>query len=127
MFFKAADGIRDRNVTGVQTCALPISIPGDGIEAKISGKQVLVGNRKLMQDRYVSIGNAEQELIDYEVEGKTAMLVAVDGKYRGIVAVADTIKETAPQAIKELQDQGLEVIMLTGDNERTAQAIAKQV
>src|SRR5699024_11830115 len=67
------------------------------------------------------------ELIDYEVEGKTAMLVAVDGKYRGIVAVADTIKETAPQAIKELQDQGLEVIMLTGDNERTAQAIAKQV
>src|SRR5699024_7608398 len=103
------------------------AIPGHGIEAKISGKQVLVGNRKLMQNRYVSIGNAEQELIDYEVEGKTAMLVAVDGKYRGIVAVADTIKETAPQAIKELKDKGLEVIMLTGDNERTAQAIAKQV
>src|SRR5699024_7784552 len=69
------------------------AIPGHGIETKISGKQVLVGNRKLMKDRYVSIGNAEQELIDYEVEGKTAMLVAVDGKYRGIVAVADTIKE----------------------------------
>ena len=81
-------------MTGVQTCALPIS---------------------------------EQELVDYEVEGKTAMLIAVDGEYRGIVAVADTIKETAPRAIKELKEQGLEVIMLTGDNERTAQAIAKQV
>src|SRR5699024_3336432 len=89
------------------------AIPGHGIEAKISGKQVLVGNRKLMQNRYVSIGNAEQELIDYEVEGKTAMLVAVDGKYRGIVAVADTIKETAPQAIKDLQNQGSSVSVVS--------------
>ncbi|MCJ7840915.1 heavy metal translocating P-type ATPase [Lederbergia sp. NSJ-179] len=103
------------------------AIPGHGIEAKISGKSVLVGNRKLMQNHQVDVGGAEQELIDYEVEGKTAMLIAVNGMYRGIVAVADTIKETAPQAIKELQEQGLEVIMLTGDNERTAQAIAKQV
>ncbi|CDQ40011.1 Copper-exporting P-type ATPase A [Virgibacillus salexigens] len=103
------------------------AIPGHGIEVKISGKHVLVGNRKLMQDHHVDVGGAEQELIDYEVEGKTAMLIAIDGNYRGIVAVADTIKETAPQAIKELQEQGLEVIMLTGDNERTAQAIAKQV
>ncbi|EQB36314.1 ATPase P [Virgibacillus sp. CM-4] len=102
------------------------AIPGHGIEVKISGKHVLVGNRKLMQDHHVDVGGAEQELIDYEVEGKTAMLIAIDGNYRGIVAVADTIKETAPQAIKELQVQGLEVIMLTGDNERTAQAIAKQ-
>ncbi len=102
------------------------AIPGHGIETKIFGKHVLVGNRKLMQDHQVDVGGAEQELIDYEVEGKTAMLIAIDGEYRGIVAVADTIKETAPQAIKELQEQGLEVIMLTGDNERTAQAIAKQ-
>ncbi|WP_237359098.1 HAD-IC family P-type ATPase, partial [Salmonella enterica] len=88
---------------------------------------MLVGNRKLMQDYQVDVGDAEQELIDYEVEGKTAMLIAIDGEYGGVVAVADTIKETAPQAIRELQEQGLEVIMLTGDNERTAQAIAKQV
>ncbi|OZU88601.1 copper-translocating P-type ATPase [Virgibacillus indicus] len=103
------------------------AIPGHGIEVKISGNNILVGNRKLMQDHQIDVGGAEQEMIDYEVEGKTAMLIAVDGKYRGIIAVADTIKETAPQAIKELQEQGLEVIMLTGDNERTAQAIAKQV
>src|SRR5699024_1171956 len=103
------------------------AIPGHGIEAAISGNQILVGNRKLMQDHQVDIGDAEQALIDYEADGKTAMLIAIDGKYRGIVAVADTIKETAPQAISELQEEGLEVIMLTGDNERTAQAIAKQV
>lgn len=103
------------------------AVPGHGIEATISGKHVLVGNRKLMQDHQIEVDSAEQELVDYEVEGKTAMLIAVDGEYRGIVAVADTIKETAPRAIKELKEQGLEVIMLTGDNERTAQAIAKQV
>ncbi|WP_077596150.1 heavy metal translocating P-type ATPase [Oceanobacillus kimchii] len=103
------------------------AIPGYGIEATISSNQILVGNRKLMQDHQVDVGGAEQILMDYEVEGKTAMLIAIDGDYRGIVAVADTIKETAPQAIKELQEQGLEVFMLTGDNERTAQAIAKQV
>lgn len=103
------------------------AIPGHGIEANISDHHILVGNRKLMQDHEVQVGDAEQKLIDYEVEGKTAMLIAVDGQYRGIVAVADTIKETAPEAIKELKEEGLEVIMLTGDNERTAQAIAQQV
>ncbi|WP_010096261.1 heavy metal translocating P-type ATPase [Ornithinibacillus scapharcae] len=104
-----------------------VAIPGHGIEAKITGKQILVGNRKLMHNHQVDIGDKEEILVEYEVNGKTAMLIAIDGKYRGMVAVADTIKETAPQAIKELKEQGLEVIMLTGDNERTARAIAKQV
>lgn len=103
------------------------AIPGHGIEVTISNKQILVGNRKLMQNHQIDVGGAEQELIDYEIEGKTAMLIAIDGQFRGIVSVADTIKETAPQAIRELKKEGLEVIMLTGDNERTAQAIAKQV
>ncbi|AXI08771.1 copper-translocating P-type ATPase [Oceanobacillus zhaokaii] len=103
------------------------AIPGQGIEAMISNNTILVGNRKLMQECQIEVGGAEQEVVDYEVDGKTAMLIAINGEYRGIVAVADTIKETAPQAIRELKEQGLEVIMLTGDNERTAQAIAKQV
>lgn len=103
------------------------AIPGHGIEVTISSNHILVGNRKLMQDHEIDVGDAEIELVDYEVEGKTAMLIAINGAFRGIVAVADTIKETAPQAIRELKEQGLEVIMLTGDNERTAQAIAKQV
>ncbi|MFS0615807.1 heavy metal translocating P-type ATPase [Lederbergia ruris] len=103
------------------------AIPGHGIEAKMSGKHVLVGNRKLMNDHQIDIEGYEEKLVEFENNGKTAMLIAIDGKYRGIVAVADTIKETAPQAIRELKDLGIEVIMLTGDNERTAQAIAKQV
>src|SRR5699024_12267755 len=69
----------------------------------------------------------EEKLVNYGTGGKTAMLIAIDGKYRGRVAAADTIKETAPEAIKQLKDVGIEVFMLTGDNERTAKAIAKQV
>ncbi|MFD1173772.1 heavy metal translocating P-type ATPase [Oceanobacillus picturae] len=103
------------------------AIPGHGIEARILGKQILVGNRKLMTDHQVDIENNEETLVKFETEGKTAMLIAIDGEYRGIVAVADVIKESAIQAIKELKEQGLEVFMLTGDNERTAHAIAKQV
>ncbi|GGA78423.1 heavy metal translocating P-type ATPase [Ornithinibacillus halotolerans] len=103
------------------------AIPGHGIEAVIDDKTVLVGTRKLMTEHNISVAHVEQELVEYEVNGNTAMLIAVDGEYRGIVAVADTVKETAKQAIKEMKELGLEVFMLTGDNERTAQAIAKQV
>lgn len=103
------------------------AIPGHGIEAKISGKHVLVGNRKLMNDYQIDTRGNEDKLVEFETNGKTAMLIAIDGNYRGTVAVQDTIKETAPQTIKELKDMGIEVVMLTGDNERTAQAIAKQV
>ena len=103
------------------------AIPGHGIQATIAGKNILVGNRKLMKDHQIDIANVEEKLVTFETDGKTAMVVAVDGEYQGMIAVADTIKETAPQAIKQLQDLGLEVVMLTGDNERTAQAIAKQV
>src|SRR5699024_4491093 len=67
------------------------------------------------------------ELVDFETGGKTAMLIAIDTEYRGVVAVADTVKDTASKAINQLKEQGLDVIMLTGDNERTAQAIARQV
>lgn len=103
------------------------AIPGHGIEAEISGQQILVGNRKLMNDHQIDIESAtEEKLIEFETGGKTAMLIAIEGEYRGIIAVADTIKDTAPEAIKQLKEMGIEVIMLTGDNERTAQAIAKQ-
>ncbi|MBU8908732.1 heavy metal translocating P-type ATPase [Desertibacillus haloalkaliphilus] len=103
------------------------AIPGHGIQASISGEQVLVGTRKLMNDHHIDVSDVENELLEYETEGNTAMLVAINGQYRGIVAVADTIKETAVEAVSQLKELGLDVIMLTGDNERTAQAIAKQV
>ena len=103
------------------------AIPGYGIEAKIAGKHILVGNRKLMFDHQIDVGDHEETIVDLESNGKTAMLIAIDGMYRGIVAVMDTIKETAPAAIEQLKSLGIEVVMLTGDNDRTAQAIAKQV
>ncbi|WP_164669300.1 heavy metal translocating P-type ATPase [Virgibacillus doumboii] len=102
------------------------AIPGRGIKAVISGEEVLVGTRKLMQENSVT-ADVEDQMSGYETDGKTAMLIAVNGAYRGIVAVADTIKETAVEAIRQLHEQGLETIMLTGDNERTALAIARQV
>ncbi|QKY68798.1 heavy metal translocating P-type ATPase [Lentibacillus sp. CBA3610] len=103
------------------------AIPGRGIKADVSGEQVLVGTRKLMNENDIVIDGAEDDMAGFEKDGKTAMLIAVNDEFRGIVAVADTIKDTAARAINQLHDQGLETIMLTGDNERTAQAIARQV
>src|SRR5690606_10035716 len=104
------------------------AIPGHGIKATINSKHVLIGNRKLMQDHQISIDDStEEELKRFEVAGKTAMIIAINGEHRGIVTVTDTIKETAPQAIQQLKNLGMEVVMLTGDNERTAKAIASQV
>ncbi|NBJ71312.1 MULTISPECIES: heavy metal translocating P-type ATPase [Clostridia] len=103
------------------------AIPGLGISAKVNGKTVLVGTRSLMEQNNIAYQSEETAMQSLEANGKTAMLIAVDGTFEGIIAVADTVKETAKEAISQLQNEGLEVIMLTGDNERTAKAIAKQV
>jgi Cu+-exporting ATPase len=103
------------------------SITGKGISAEIEGLQLLLGNIKLMQDR----GIAAEELMPtadrLAEEGKTPMFVALDNRFAGIVAVADTIKPESREAIAEMQRMGLEVIMVTGDNRRTADAVAKKV
>src|SRR5699024_6358364 len=80
-----------------------------------------------MKDNHIHIEALEDELTTDEVEGKTAMMIAIDGQYEGRISVADTIKETAHEAIKRIKDDGLEVVMLTRDNERTAKAIDKHV
>lgn len=103
------------------------AIPGHGVETVVAGQQVYVGNIKLMQRHEIDARAIKADVERLQGEGKTAMYVAVDGRVAGVVAVADTIKEDSIQAIKVMQDAGLEVIMLTGDNERTAQAIARQV
>lgn len=103
------------------------AIPGYGIRAIVEGREVLVGTRKLMRRENIDFDQAGQVMERYESEGKTAMLVAVDKNYAGIVAVADTIKESSKEAISKLKQMGIEVIMITGDNKRTAEAIAKQV
>lgn len=103
------------------------AIPGHGVEAKVDGRPILLGNRKLMQDRGVQIGPLEQRATAMADDGKTPMFIAVEGKIAGIVAVADTVKEDSKAAIEVLKQLELEVVMITGDNQRTAQAIAKQV
>jgi Cu+-exporting ATPase len=103
------------------------AIPGHGIEAVIAGKQVLLGNLKLMKDRGIPMNAMEQKAAGLSDDGKTPMFVAADGKLAGIVAVADTLKENSRTAIAALHQLGLEVVMLTGDNRRTAQAIARQI
>ena len=103
------------------------SLTGRGIEAAISGQTVLAGNRKLMDERGISLSALEEASDRLAGEGKTPMYVAVDGRLAGIVAVADVVKASSKAAIESLHKMGVEVAMITGDNKRTASAIAKQV
>jgi Cu+-exporting ATPase len=97
------------------------------VETVVEGRRVLVGNRKLMARAGVDVAALDADLLRLQEEGKTAMFVAVDGRAAGIVAVADTVKEDSVQAIRVMKELGLEVVMITGDNERTALAIARLV
>lgn len=103
------------------------AIPGHGIEVKIDGKNILLGNRKLMVESNISLENLEETSHNLAGEGKTPMYIAIDAKIAGIIAVADTVKESSKKAIEKLHEMGIEVAMITGDNKITAQAIARQV
>lgn len=103
------------------------ALPGRGVKCTVKGRQVLLGNRTLMNEASMSIDKIESDMSMLETEGKTAVLLAVDSKIAGIVAAIDTPKESAAPAVKALKAMGLEVEMLTGDNERTARAIASSV
>ncbi len=103
------------------------AIPGHGIEATVDGKRLVLGNQKLMSDRGYSLDGLAEQSVDLSNQGKTPMFVALDGKVAGIVAVADTIKPGSREAVAELHKMGIEVAMLTGDNKRTAHAIAAQL
>jgi Cu+-exporting ATPase len=103
------------------------AIPGHGIEAAIGGHKILMGNIKLMKERTIPLNGMEGKAEALSREGKTPMFVAVDGRAAGIIAVADTLKQDSKAAIDALHQLGLEVVMLTGDNKRTADAIAKQI
>lgn len=118
-------GLQERHITSAPVDSFE-NIPGKGIRAVMDGQQLLVGTRLLLQEAGISGGDMEQEVQQVESEGKTVMLTAVNGQYTGWLAVADTVKETSKEAIQRLQQMGMEVIMITGDNERTAQAIGQQ-
>lgn len=119
-------GIQERGLSLPNTQTFK-AIPGYGIEAAVEDKGLLIGTRRLMEKFGVSASHAYEVMARLEEAGKTAMLVAIDGEYAGMVAVADTIKETSKEAVSRLKAMGLQVIMITGDNERTAKAIAAQV
>ena len=121
-------------VQGIKDKEIPLrdvtefeAIPGFGIKATVDGKDLLVGTRKLMSKFNVAAEEAYGQMDELERVGKTAMLVAIDSQFAGMVAVADTIKETSQSAIGRLKNMGIEVIMITGDNKQTARAIAAQV
>ncbi len=103
------------------------AVPGHGVKASSEGDEILLGNRKLMEDNDVEIAVFEEEIQTLEQMGKTVMLLAVNGRMEGLIAVADTLKEHSAEAIDAIKKMGIEVVMLTGDNERTAKAIAGQL
>ncbi|MDV6378155.1 heavy metal translocating P-type ATPase [Sporosarcina sp. GW1-11] len=119
-------GVKEKGLSLVETTDFE-ALPGYGIRAVVDSKEVFVGTRKLMRSQQIELLDAEVAMEAFESEGKTAMLIAVDKKLAGIVAVADTVKDTSKEAIKRMRELGLDVIMLTGDNQRTAEAIARQV
>ncbi|WP_040286266.1 heavy metal translocating P-type ATPase [Sporosarcina koreensis] len=119
-------GVKEQGIELTQPDSFQ-ALPGYGIEAVIEGKTILVGNRKLMTGRGIPVETIEARMEQLENEGKTAMLIAVDNTLAGLVAVADTVKETSKDAIARLHALGLDVIMLTGDNRHTAEAIGSQV
>jgi P-type Cu+ transporter len=121
-------------VEGAKNRSIPLSDPaafeavlGHGVIATVDGRRVVLGNPKMMERENVTLGDFEQRAATLADDGKTPMYAAVDGRLVGIVAVADTVKEDSAEAIAVLQKMGIEVVMITGDNRRTAEAIARKV
>lgn len=104
-----------------------LAIPGHGIKARVNDKEVMLGNSKLMNENGISYEEGREVFETYAGEGKTPMLIAIEGKFAGIIAVADVVKENSKRAIEKLHSLGIEVAMITGDNRKTAEAIAKHV
>lgn len=102
------------------------AVPGQGVRGKVDGRSVSLGNRRLMENEGVDVAPFEKIVSDLESQGKTVMILSADGRAAGAIAVADTIKEGAEDAIKRLQDLGIETVMITGDNAKTAGIIATQ-
>ncbi|WMT41339.1 heavy metal translocating P-type ATPase [Paenibacillus sp. D2_2] len=120
------EGVKAKNIELPTTESFE-AIPGYGIKAVVEGNELLIGTRRLMDKYEVNANRAYETMSKLEESGKTAMLVAINNEYAGMVAVADTIKESSAAAVSRLKEMGIQVIMITGDNERTAKAIAAQV
>ncbi|KAF0247315.1 MAG: Cu2+-exporting ATPase, partial [bacterium] len=133
-FIVATDFIEAEVLKAAKTRNLEFSQPeefsavvGQGVIAQVLGKKVLVGNQRLMQTEQVAILDFTEQATDFAQMGKTTMFVAIDGRLAGVLAVADKIKPEARSVLKELENLGLELVMLTGDNQRAALAVASQL
>jgi Cu+-exporting ATPase len=120
------EGARERGLD-VEPAESFEAVPGQGVRATTAHGEVLVGKRELLIDAGIDVGPAEETLARLETEGKTAMLVSLDGELLGVLADADTVKATSAEAVGTLRERGVDVWLLTGDNERTARAVAEQV
>jgi Cu+-exporting ATPase len=120
------EGARVRGVAVPATVDFD-SVPGHGVKGQVDGRRVLLGNAAFMTESGVDAEGLADRAAEFAAQGKTPMFVAVDGQAAGIVAVADTLKESSAEAIARLHDMGLRTVMITGDNRRTAEAIAAQV
>ena len=119
-------GAEDRGVTPAEAEDFE-SVTGMGVTGTVGGRRVALGNRKLMERLNVAADSLAPRADDMRAEGETVMFVALDGRAAGLVAVADPVKETTPEAIRLLHDDGVSLVMLTGDNRRTAEAVARRL
>jgi Cu+-exporting ATPase len=119
-------GATERGVALTEVSAFD-SVTGKGVRGKIDGKQVSIGNRRLLEDAGVAMGEGAARADTLRANGQTVMLVAVDGKLAGLIGVADPIKASTPEAVQTLKQEGIHIVMLTGDNKTTAEAVAKEL
>lgn len=117
---------REKNMT-LKAVSHFEAIAGHGIKVEIEGKSILLGNKKMLQDRAISCQVLEDEAIKLAEQGKTPMYIAIEGQLEGLISVADTLKPNSKKAIQGLREMGIKVAMITGDNKKTAEAIAKEV
>ena len=119
-------GAEDRGVALAQADNFQ-SVTGQGVTGIVEGRKVALGNIKLLQGLGIDVGNLPQQADNHRAEGQTVMLLAVDGKAAGLIGVADPIKDTTPEAIRDLHGEGIQVVMLTGDSRKTAEAVAAKL
>ncbi|MGH7884083.1 MAG: copper-transporting P-type ATPase, partial [Thermodesulfobacteriota bacterium] len=120
------DGAKEKNVEFIKVESFE-SVTGKGVKGIVGAKEVLLGNKKLLEDAGINTENLDEKANSIREEGQTVMFVAIDGKLAGMIGVADPIKETTSQAIKSLHSENIKIIMLTGDNEKTARSVAEEL
>jgi Cu+-exporting ATPase len=119
-------GTKERNIDLMKAESFE-SITGKGVKGKVDNRSVALGNKKLLEELNIDVGTLTEKAESMRSEGQTVMFVAIDGKAAGLIGVADPVKETTPEAIEKLHAEGIRIVMLTGDNRTTAEAVSKKL